>query len=622
MTHSAEPLRQRLPAQDLRGLSLSSEQPKKLAEWVDALPMINVGESARQVYLTVQEVNRLQTDERTRFQLLEILRPSVHYLSQALSRHYLNQSVMLPEKATRVATLAQSLQNHLATGYKLVTIETLDKLTQQSARKDAELPKLLAEAIHRAISELTGTLLRSSQLYLNTPSKLWLELHHLYLLASDRQLLSSAIADQNNTFSNSSNIEEAYARALLLATCKPNKLRQQEIAQVYQLSEMWAPLVKLERVGVNDDLFVFDLLRDAAPTYRTLAAAAYAESLEVRAINPQQLVDRLKDVLKDPQLGHPKASGEAKLNATLIQHLIRSWSELTARSFQRVAHEGTLELCLGLTATHYFLADRVEFERMISGGKDRFSITDESSPFGKVGNFSRYRDDSGAQKKDVWSLSFNASDTRITAGDDADFNFKSEADSSTDEKEEEATPDLYDRYFCQLINISPGGYCIEWAGEVPPLVKAGELIGIREQDQDNWSLSAIRWVRQIPNHGVQLGIEVLSPRSTPCAAQVIKKTGDATEYMRTLMLPEVKALGQSATLITPNLAFRTGYKVIILQNGEEIKAQLGRQVSTTQSYSQFELTLLSAPTENAAPAAEQAKPKEQEEDFDSIWSTL
>ena len=174
MVSSAEALRQRLPAQDLTRLTLVSHQPKKLKEWVAALPMINVGETSRQVFLTLQEISRLNIDAAARFELLEILRPTVYSLAGALSKHYLNQSVMLPDRATKVATLAQAMQSHLANGYKSVAVASLDRLDLH--KRDVELMKLAAQAVHRAITELTGNLLRSTQLYLNTPPRLWLEL--------------------------------------------------------------------------------------------------------------------------------------------------------------------------------------------------------------------------------------------------------------------------------------------------------------------------------------------------------------------------------------------------------------------------------------------------------------
>jgi hypothetical protein len=618
MVSSAEPLRQRLPVQDLSRLTLISAQPKKVAEWVATLPMVNVGESARQVYLTIQEVNRLRIDEGARFQLLEALRPTVHYLCQALAKHYLNQSVVLPEKATKVATLAQAMQNHLANGYKLVVVNTLDKLAPGS-RRDAEPVKLLGFAIHRAISDLTGTLLRSCQLYLHTPARLWLELHCLYLIADSQQITNTIkVKESYPRYQEQSSIEEAYVRALLLATCKPNKLRQQEIAQVYELSELWAALINLRSLSYGDELFVFDLGKDAPPTYRSLGRAG--EAGEFRAIDPHGLVERLEAVLKDPQLGNPRARGEAALSTALIHHLIQAWSELTERSFQRIAHDGQLELCLGLTATHYFLAGSVGFEKLLHGATGKNLISTDDNLFLKDQNPVAKRDDERG-KSDIWSKAYGSPPPAMNEKGDFKFNFGNipEPEPEADAEEQE----LYDRYFCQIVNISPGGYCIEWTGVVPGTVKAGELVGLREDGHPDWSLGVIRWVRQIPGHGAQLGMEVLAPKATPCGARVIKKTGDSTEFMRTLLLPELKALNRSATLITPNLTFRPGYRIVLMLDGGEEKALLTNLLSTTQSFCQFEFQFTRKPQEAAPSEAEKPTPAiRDDEDFDTIWSSL
>jgi hypothetical protein len=309
MVGNAEPLQQRLPAQDLSRLSLVSHQPRKLKEWVDALPMMNVGETSRLVFQTLQELTRLQIEAAERLELLELLRPTVHALCNALSKHYLNQSVMLPERATKVATLAQAMQSHLATGYKLVVLSQLDKLTR---KRDPEALRLAATAAHRAITELTGNLLRSTQLYLSTPPNLWLELHTLYLLSAEQQL-TQPVADNLGRYADKSTVEQAYIRALLLATCKPNKLRQSEIAQICQLSEVWAPLIRLREFSGSGELFVFDLSKDAPPTYRTQAKADASD--HVRAIMPTALVEHLNEALRQNQLGSTNASGEAALGS-------------------------------------------------------------------------------------------------------------------------------------------------------------------------------------------------------------------------------------------------------------------------------------------------------------------
>lgn len=606
MVSSAEILRQRLPSQDLARLTLVSHQPKKLREWVAALPMMNVGETSRQVFQTLQEINRLQVDLATRIELLEILRPVVHSLCDALAKHYLNQSVMLPERATKVATLAQAMQSHLATGYKLAALACLEKLPQP--KRDPELVKLAALVIHRAITELTGNLLRSTQLYLNTPPRLWLELHSLYLCAVGAHLATTVpVADPVvHRQVQHSNIEEAYKRVLLLATCKPNKLRQTEIAQIYVLGEIWAPLVSLKEIGGSSELFVFDLSKDAAPTYRMLAQAADAD--HVRAIDPGRLVERLIELKQANQGAAPKAHGEAALSQGLLQHLIQAWSELSERSFSRVAHDGALQTCLGLTATHYFLSGGRDFDTMMRGEQGRFLITDTDNPFLKAKTVEHRPDDRTG--KDVWSLAFGGGMTEQQA---REFNlqFKEQTD---------ATP-RYDIHTCQIVNISPGGYCIEWAGEVPSGVRAGEILGLREEGHTAWSVGVIRWIKQLPGHGAQLGIEVLAPKAKPCGARVIKKTGESTEYMRTLLLPEIKTINRPATLITPALTFRPGYKVGLNIESEEVKAHLSKQLSATPSFCQFEFNLMQkpgiTPEDPASPG-----PAGDEENFDSIWSSL
>lgn len=609
MASSAETLQQRLPPQDLSRLSLVSHQPKKLKEWVAALPMINVGETSRQVFQTVQEISRLNIDASGRFELLEILRPIVHTLCTALSKHYLNQSIMLPDRATKVATLAQAMQSHMANGYKLVTLAAMAKISER--KRDTVLVTLTAQAAHRAICELSSNLLRSTQLYLNTPPRLWLELHTLYLIAVENNLARGVdIADNDSQEAEKSTIEDVYKRALLLATCKPNKLRQNEIAQVYELGKVWAALVSLNEFNDSSELFVFDLSKDSAPTYRSLALAA--DAAHVRAIDAAALVERLSELRAAAQETAPKGYGEAGLSISLLVHLTQAWSELSERSFSRVSHDGTLQASVGLTATHYFMADHQDFDVMMKGDQGRFHmVADTDNPFLRAKPITVYRPDA-ASGKDVWSLAFGNAQAEAN---DQDLTIKLK-----DKKTDTEVDPRYLSHDCQIVNISPGGYCIEWAGEVPASVRAGEILGLHEEAQPGWSIGVIRWVKQLPGHGAQLGIEVLAPKARPCGARVVKKTGDATEYMRTLLLPELKAINRPATLITPALTFRSGYKVLLNLNGEEIKAQLTQQVSATPSFCQFEFQLARRPQESGDETP--ANNTSEDDDFDSIWASL
>ncbi|HEX4938386.1 MAG TPA: hypothetical protein VFX11_06905, partial [Candidatus Kapabacteria bacterium] len=95
MSNQADHLSLKLPPHDLEVLSFSAPNPKKIKEWVEGLPQMNVGECAKRLYAAIQELNRLKTDSETRFQMMETLRGPIHFICKSLEKHFLNKSVIL-----------------------------------------------------------------------------------------------------------------------------------------------------------------------------------------------------------------------------------------------------------------------------------------------------------------------------------------------------------------------------------------------------------------------------------------------------------------------------------------------------------------------------------------------
>ena len=91
---------QSIPDKNLSRLSLVGHTKADMEAWVATLPIMNVGETAKRLYQTLQELTRLKTSEENRYELLEVLRAPVYTILQALAKHYLNQSVLLPERAS------------------------------------------------------------------------------------------------------------------------------------------------------------------------------------------------------------------------------------------------------------------------------------------------------------------------------------------------------------------------------------------------------------------------------------------------------------------------------------------------------------------------------------------
>ena len=637
MGSGPEELTIRVPQQDLRKLSFCGHTPKKMSEWAEGLPKVNTGEMARLLYGAIQELNRLQLDPLARYHLMEILRPQIHYVCNSLSKHYLNQSIVLPEKASKVANLAQALQNHLAMGYKISIVQGIPKI------RDNEISLMIASAIHRTLSVLSHTLLRCFQLYIPTPLNLWREVHRLYMLAEHHKLLSHEIEDHEFKEIKSSNIPQTYIRALLLGKSKPNQLRQKEIELVFQATEVWASLSSISKTLEKSHLFVVNLTADSGPLYSSLVQDK-EKCDDYRFIDCSKLADQLQNVLRAPD----HFSGTSELNFYLprgfnddiLRHLIQSWSQLTQRSFPRTTNKGHIHICLGLSATHYYKAGKTDFETVLRGYKESGLVDDEPE------NVFLNRPaipglDNQESAKDVWSQAFDSSRSaagldkdklkKISVLLDKDGNKMEDPSSLGDVVEDLShisdTPDdtekplLFDSFACNLINTSPGGFCLSWGDNVPKQVKTGEVVGVREDGQDEWSIGVIRWVKQFRNKGARMGLELLAPNATPVGSKVLNKTGSNTEYMRALILPELKAIGQPATLITPKIAFHVGNKILLNEQGVEDKVQLLKQVSSTASFSQFQFKYYSKkkpiPTSKSE-NAQQNKP----DDFDSIWSSI
>ncbi|MED5389775.1 MAG: hypothetical protein VX793_13025 [Pseudomonadota bacterium] len=588
MEQPAQTVRLKLPEQDLPHLTLGADQPKKLQQWVDGLPVMNMGETARQLYQFIQELNRLQIDSKQRFQLLELVRPSILHVSDSLQKHYLNQSLVLPDKARRVASLAQALQGHLANGYKLVAVRGIRKL------KDKAVRRAVTTAIHRAISALGDTLLRCYQLYFPCPRHLWLELHQLYLLAELHGIATTPVEDSNGN----SSVQSAYARCLLLATAKPNQLRQQELAALYKAAFSWGDMIEIKAASDDEDLFVFDLQADRPPIYRTHASQA-TESW--RYIDSSRLVQAICAWKAEPQ--NSDLSVPRGLDDSMMGHLQQVWGALTERAFRRMPETGEIELCFGLVGVHYFLSGKVPFETLVERGSLAvLAEGEENNPFLRNISVSNREKQ---HKSDPWASVYQSGFPGETI------------DIGTPETSRRSEVALPESYHCQKVNASPGGYCLSWQGNTPSLMRTGELLALRDHPESPWMLAVVRWVTQLPNHGARFGVELLAPGGRPVAARALRKQGDDSDFMRAILLPELAGVGQPATLLLPTVGFNEGVKVELVEAGEPRRVQLLRRVQGASGFSQYPFRDLATPSVTASP------PRDDDDgELDSIWSSL
>jgi len=147
-------------------------------------------------------------------------------------------------------------------------------------------------------------------------------------------------------------------------------------------------------------------------------------------------------------------------------------------------------------------------------------------------------------------------------------------------------------------NESAGGYCIEWGGPETPGIKVGEILGIQStRNQGSFSIGKCRWIRNIPDQGLQVGMQIASPTSSAVTLQLIETNGNIGSAEKGLLLPELKSLGQEATVVVQALSFRVGDRLWLRERSGEKQIRLVRMLESSGAFAQFLFADMNSPTE-------------------------
>jgi len=584
MSQTISPPQLSAPIPTQSRLSFCEATPRDLKRWIAGLPKANIGETARQLYQGLGELNQLLTPSDNRLQLLELLRPEVYFVCQHLERHFLHQAIMLDDRSRKISNLCQALQSQLAIGYKQIVLRIVPKY-----HKDRSA--LVSQALQRAAHALKGQLLRAAQLYSPAPEQLWFELHQLYRCACGLQLQQRRVHDDLASLTTELSLEQTYIAALLLGSARCNQLRQNQIARLAEVLEPWSALLRLHPGSPDDGLFAISADLDTGPRYRSMFRKEQQGTL--LGVNPQPLVNVIEAHLLHQETSTPLPVPSG-LSVDTLQHLHASWGQTAERSFQRTPGQGNLTVCVGMSALHFYLGGERTFSELLK------------HPGARAANFSRAV---AKGEKDSWSQAFDAapqnSADEFLPYEEIQYDHIGEDESTADH-----TPH-YPTYTLPVINHSPGGYCLGWPNEVPAELQAGEMVGIQDSSNQGWSIAVVRWIRQVRGGGPQMGLELVAPHAEPCGLQLVRSRDDHSHYLRGLLLPEISAIDLPATLLAPRLPFQEGNKVLINTHGEEHRAGLDRRVASTHSFNQFAYRSLEAARNGGG-----------EEDFDSLWKSL
>lgn len=601
-----------VPAQTLTQLSFcGGNKEAQVKQWLQQLPLTQAQQVSAPLYNAVHEVSRLQTSWENRLHLLELLRIPVHQTLNGLALKYLNQPLILPEAALKTATVAQAIQKHFLNSYLAVVRDLCAK-----ARKPPEKTEHTQEltlAIQRALTALGLLLLRSYQLYLPISSQVWAEIHALYRLARVLELEYLPVEENLPHHRGLKNIHQLYLRILLLATARPNQLRQDEIENTYKLLDLLAPNAELENYtpAGKENLFVVLLDSNRPPFYKSNWRPTNESSpTTLMELRTTHLVQRLQDIAKasvDAEQS-PLPTG-VNLTAALTKHLEQAWSHLAMRSFERQEVNSDIEVTIGLTNIHFHLAGEQPFNLFLNQSSAISGAPEKGAIYQKRGI--QLKVDDTKKAGDPWGDAFDIRGTILDGKALPTINIEKQLKS----QERDSYQGNHPIYTVPLIDRSLGGYGLEWREEIPVQVRAGELLALREYGRSKWAIGVVRWAHQTKG-ATQLGIQILAPHAIPVGLAAVHKTGGFAEYLRALQIPELKAINQPPSLIANAISFHEYSKARLylqpqagVSNQGDLPVQLTSRLFATGAFSQFGYRELAT----AKPA------EEKKDDFDSVW---
>lgn len=605
-----------IPEQKAPSADAIPNQPRKLKKVLSALPNSNMGELTKQTFMILRDLNRQSMPNKQRLEDLEMIRVLARDIFDNLKKYFINRTLPLPDKSQKIVNLNQSILQELVYGYEIIIYEAANNI-------DTKIDdKTISIAVCRAINYLSEILLRSSEVYKPCPKHLWYDAHQLYAFAESRGLTEITVID-NEKQPEKLTIENCYKQMVLFALARPIALRQRDSERIFKELYQWSKYSSIQHDASEkliNNIFCMRLHQDAAPNY--LSKADLAEGGNIRTLDASNLVSYIKTLIDEQSAKKQKLATGDDIPLETLTALVLSWGVAAKRRFSRAERHGHINVAIGLARTAKAIRDSYKTDAKIdtSSGFVRTSTTTKQDPSFTLDPINTKDEASGYMTHTEVGAAENSSWDMVAKGRALTETYANEQKLANDDKIKQRQLDADSHW--KIVNISAGGYCLRWNSDDTSKAQIGELIGLQEFDaKDNfeWRIGVIRWMQFTPESGLEIGVQVISPKVSAATAQRVNRPNEVP--FECLMLPGIRALKQSSSTLLPSHAFKTDDKLIVQILESKLNITLGEIKEHTGSFTQFTYKN----TEVDQRIKKQVKKEEatkNKDDFDELWSSL
>ncbi len=547
--------------------SIDIRNAAKAKAWAATLPMADMGEMTRRLYLGISKLNSDPIPPADRIEATEVLLPYVKMVLENLERHFFVRSLPLPERSSKIFELKQSLLMEIAGSYQLSALEILTK--KSISKKKALL------SVGRAISIMCQVLMNGYEVYAKPKKTLWNDIHHLYLLACENKFDTKTIP-HNTNFNDADTIEEHYKLINLVALAAPNTLRQGE---VIRLKEFFKATLKECVIVDNTDKvqskYAHVALLNSDESATLMPIADLVNSSTSRVFDLSKLIAKIEEFI---QLSCSTDFGTHEawpmLTHSLAKRLVYILTTVRNRRYKRFARKEKATLVI----------------RMV----DVLEIIREN----EVASFSEQLNQD-LEDDNVYEA--------LTSGEQVSSPW-SEVDVLAEDRDIKL-------HTWKINNSSTGGYGFSQIKNEPSTARVGELVAIKdENDQsESWQLAAVRWLDALSETGLSMGVEILSLQSTTVRVEkVLNREITQKLPLEGIILPKIEGAREESNLIFPGFIFHVDDEIVITVNSQLQQVRITSVDDTIGSFSYCSYE------DFEAEGAEEGSV----ESFDEVWEFL
>lgn len=529
------------------------------SDWSDRLVDMDIGEAAKQIAITFEELRALNIDAMQKFKILETIKPQIDRVLISLEQNYLNNTLIETKRDQHIAELALNAKGI----YALLFIDIFKEISHTLETKkfsflDSGVKKKLA--VHEKLSAFIAFRLLSDflcalfLLYMEAPKNYWSTVYHLYNTVRLKGFATDKIYPDDDEVINT--VEQAFKHIILLNILNSHQLRHTEIHDLVACIGYWTQYVQ---IGTDIDLscsYIIDYESDT-PSQAVSANKAYRKNCFF--INTKELIDYISGMIETGQI-RGSAVEQRALNTNLKNHIIKVLKTKPVRGKPRLSADGSLEILLGLSSAHFYLAKARHFKETLmlpmEGLQNKFANAGQSAT------------------NDSWEPD------AITAIKNP----------FSQQREEEVAR----IYTAQIVNRSDTGFCLGWPDELFHKILTGQFILLREDKNSPWIGATIRWIKY-KNHVVNFGIELVAQHLYPVAVAYDKENRErkVSSYYPAILAKTDE--GQLSLILPSAQMFHYNQNLVLRMEGVEIKIFLKDSIIYTQNCVRFNFDLLEQP---------------------------